>query len=146
MGVLWVFQGYARWVQLLCSLCIITGAILHLDNILSNSQWCPEDKTNYDCIGESLTWGKKESNQFQDNNGKLFGWRDVFTLSPDDFFDNWSPFFGGLLLHFFVHLVMLVIGVSWLVWFKPVLYVLYYLFFGLQTMTLKKLKQILHVY
>lgn len=95
--------GYVRVMQFLISLMLIVIGFMHIDNALGTNDWCgettaeemPNDFEKYSCIGDSLVWGK-EDKQYTDNNAKGWGWRNVFTLSPDNFFDTWTPFMAGL--------------------------------------------------
>jgi len=95
--------GYVRVMQFLLALMLIIMGFMHIDNALGTRDWCSEtteevsgvDAVKYSCIGDSLVWGEDDK-QYTDNNRKGWGWRNVFTLSPDNFLDTWTPFMAGL--------------------------------------------------
>lgn len=60
-----------------------------------------EDSSTISCIGKSLRWNTRAaSSPINDVNKE---WRDVFTFSPDPFFEYWTPILLGvltLMIHF----------------------------------------------
>merc|ERR1719433_369056 len=72
----------------------------------SEGSWCEQETTDpenfsiskYECMaGDSLVWGKEDA-KFTDNNSWNHGWRAVFTLNPDVFFEIWSPLMFGYIM------------------------------------------------
>merc|ERR1711916_10654 len=89
------FPRFVKYYMFLMALLTILLGVGHVAN--SFEEWCDSD--NRDCVGPWLIWnsGDNDNEDFIDDNNE-FGWRTIFTLRPDFFFDIWTPLFGGLIL------------------------------------------------
>lgn len=86
---------WLQWNQVIIAIMMFIGGLIHLHNKLDGEDWCgnEHDSDRYNCVGKSLVW-KTKGDTVEDTN---VNWRSVFTLTPDDFCDAWTPFFYGIL-------------------------------------------------
>eukprot|EP00756_Hemistasia_phaeocysticola_P028088 Hpha_TRINITY_DN16156_c3_g2::TRINITY_DN16156_c3_g2_i1::g.3484::m.3484 len=113
-----------RALGVLTALMAVAVGLAHVINKFD--RWCHESHgfagDTY-CVGPALVWA--DGKHFVDDVNGPVGthWRSVFTLSPNIFFDLWTPFFLGMITLLGMHLEstrVAAISVNWpraLVWY-----------------------------
>ena len=59
-------SAYVRWAQLVLSMAIFIGGLIHLNYVLEGEDHCKSKLENeYSCIGRSLVWKKGKIEKFR---------------------------------------------------------------------------------